>query len=293
MVGSSRQVDSETKLTGRVALYHACVSPHPPAGAQALLTAALVALGEPAGSASRVIDDLSARGALPETLDEALARDLALTSLWAEGRALAVFEREFVPALTRAIAKLRLDDATIDDVLQSLRTTLFLENRAIRGYRGQGDLRGFLRISAVRLALRGKQGNKQPGQASANDDALVDEVAPGDDPELGYLKSLYRPAFRRAILASIADLPERERTLLRQHVIDGLGIDQLALVYGVHRATCARWLTGARAAFFEGAKRRFLEEVPLRPAEQASLFHLVQSQLDFTLGSAFRGISAA
>ncbi len=269
------------------------MSPQPNADTHAKLGAALAALGEPAAQVPLVLADLASRGALPEALDEVLARDLVLTSLWAEGRALAVFEREFVPALTRAIAKLRLDDAAIDDVLQSLRTTLFLEARAIRGYRGQGDLRGFLRISAVRLALRGKDGRKQPGNASRADDALVDEIAPGDDPELGYLKSLYRPAFRRAILAAIADLPERERTLLRQHVIDGLGIDQLALVYGVHRATCARWLTGARASFFEGARRRFLEEVPLRPAEQASLFHLVQSQLDLTLGSAFRGISAA
>ena len=238
-----------------------------------------------------VLADLSARGALPETLDDRLARDLVLTSLWADGRALPVFERELVPALVCALRKLRLDDATIDDLLQTLRTALFLEARAIRTYRGQGDLRGFLRITAVRLALRGKQ-SKQ-GKPSLAEDALVDQIAPGDDPELGYLKALYRPAFRRAILASIGDLPEKDRTLLRQQVIDGLGIDQLALVYGVHRATCARWLTSARAMFFEGTRRRFLQEVPLRPSEQASLFHLVESQLDLTLSRAFRGVSAA
>ena len=259
---------------------------------RAQLATALVSLGEPRASLEPVLADLAARGALPETMDDLLARDLVLTSLWAEGRALPIFERELVPALSRALAKLRLDDASIDDVLQTLRTTLFLEARAIRSYRGQGDLRGFLRITAVRLALRGKRGRAND-QGSLAEDALVDQIAPGDDPELGYLKALYRPAFRRAILASIGDLPEKERTILRQHVIDGLGIDQLALVYGVHRATCARWLTGARALFFEGTRRRFLEEVPLRPAEQASLFHLVQSQLDLTLSRAFRGVSAA
>jgi RNA polymerase sigma-70 factor (ECF subfamily) len=265
------------------------VSSQPPATtARARLDAALVGVGE-AGSFDTVLDDLLARGALPEPLSEGLARDLALTSLWAQGRALPVFEGEFVPALRRALAKLRLDDATIDDVLQALRTSLFLEPRAIRTYRGQGDLRGFLRISAVRLALRDRQGNR----TRAAEDALADEIAPGDDPELGYLKALYRPAFRRAILASIADLPERERTLLRQHVIDGLGIDQLSLVYGVHRATCARWLNGARTTFFEGARHHFLQEVPLRPSEQASLFDLVGSQLDLTLGTAFRGRPAA
>lgn len=274
-------------------MYHGLVSTQLTATARALLNAALSALGEPASSLETVLGDLGERGALPETLDEDRARDLVLTSLWAQGLGLAVFEREFVPALVRALSKLRLSEASVDDALQSLRTTLFLEARAIRSYRGQGDLRGFLRITAVRLALRGKRSGDRAGDASAAEDALADQIAPGDDPELGYLKALYRPAFRRAILAAIADLPEKERTLLRQHVVDGLGIDQLALVYGVHRATCARWLNSARTTFFEGARRRFLEEVPLRPAEQASLFHLVQSQLDLTLGSAFRGVSAA
>jgi hypothetical protein len=39
----------------------------------------------------------------------------------------------------------------------------------------------------------------------------------------------------------------RARNLLRQHVLDGLTIDELARLYRAHRATCARWLADARS----------------------------------------------
>src|SRR5438128_2172894 len=72
-----------------------------------------------------------------------------------------------------------------------------------------------------------------------------------EDPELGRLKEHYAADFRLAVRGGIAALGRRERTLLRQHFIDGVSLDQLAVLHRVHRATIARWIAQARRTLLE------------------------------------------
>ena len=78
-------------------------------------------------------------------------------------------------------------------------------------------------------------------------------------------------------------LSDREKNLLRQSAIDGLSIDDLAALYRVHRATCARWLEAAREALFSDTRRRLIDEAGIAEAECDSIIRLVQSQLHVTL----------
>ena len=109
------------------------------------------------------------------------------------------------------------------------------------------------------------------------------KVAPDDDPELGYLKRLYRSEFKDAFQTAVAALPARDRLVLRQSVLDSLGIDALAKLHHVHRATCARWLETARAAILATTQKILIERLELSRDELQSVIRLISSKLDVSL----------
>src|SRR5439155_17675697 len=110
-------------------------------------------------------------------------------------------------------------------------------------YSGRADLRMWIRTTAVRLAidlLRRKRA------LPIDDDELAALPALADDPEVAHLKDRYRDELRTAIGEAIGALEARDRLLLKYHYVDGLAIDRIGALYGVHRATAARWLGAAR-----------------------------------------------
>jgi RNA polymerase sigma-70 factor (ECF subfamily) len=89
----------------------------------------------------------------------------------------------------------------------------------------------------------------------------------------------FEAAFRRTFEA----LAPRDRTLLRYQVIDRLGIDRIATIYGIHRATAARWVAHAREALVEGVRRTLQAQFHIGTEELDSLLRLVQSRLELSL----------
>src|SRR5439155_27001611 len=91
-------------------------------------------------------------------------------------------------------------------------------------------------------------------------DAELDRLVGADpDPETALLRARYASAANEALREAFASLDARERNLLRQHFVDRLSIDDLGPLYGVHRATVARWLERAREAL-EARTRKLLME---------------------------------
>ena len=76
--------------------------------------------------------------------------------------------------------------------------------------------------------------------------------------------------------------------MLRQHALDGLSIDQLAALHGVHRATAARQVHSARDAVLAGTRRELVRRLRLSPRELASMMRLIHSQLDLSLPRVLR-----
>jgi RNA polymerase sigma-70 factor (ECF subfamily) len=221
-------------------------------------------------------------------LPDLRAAELYLTAAAAAGDQAAVElidTRDFVDA-RNAVERMNLGQARADDALQTFRRKLFVSDGAdapkIVEYGGRGDLRGWLRVGAVREALKIVRSEKRE---VAMDDARLLDDAPGAarDPELEQMKALYQPAFKRCFAEALASLPAREKNLLRQQVLDGLSIDDLAALYKVHRATCARWLESARRQLFDETRRRLVEDVGIAENECDSIIRLVQSQLHLTL----------
>lgn len=63
----------------------------------------------------------------------------------------------------------------------------------------------------------------------------------------------------------------------------GLGIDRIAAIYGVHRATAARWVTAARANLTQAIHKILATELGVAQSGVDDLLPLVESQLELSL----------
>jgi len=148
----------------------------------------------------------------------------------------------------------------------------------ITAYRGRGALHAWVRVSAARIALDLSRGRREERELA---DAALD-AGPGLDPESAHLKASLRDELRRSIDVAAGRLSLRERNLLRQSLLDGLSIDELGALYGVHRATVARWLVSAREALARGTKGDLRTRLGLEGHDLDSVFRLVESQFDLS-----------
>ncbi len=74
---------------------------------------------------------------------------------------------------------------------------------------------------------------------------------------------------------------------MRQHYLDGLTLDELATLYGTHRATAARWLAAARQALLDGTRQALMSRLRMPRAECESVIRMARSELDMTMRSLF------
>jgi RNA polymerase sigma-70 factor (ECF subfamily) len=212
---------------------------------------------------------------------------LACACARGDAAALRAFESRYMPEVERALVRTRLSAADVAEVMQSLREQLLAGPLPrIASYTGRGDLPAWLRVTAVRAALKRIRGHKPEVEA---DDALLAARSVGDDPELLYMKELYRKAFREAFGAALEGLDARDRLLLRQHFVDRLGVDDLAPLYQVHRATVARWVQRARDHLLDETRHEFMRRARVSPRECESVLRLVRSRIDVTLGRLLAG----
>ena len=210
---------------------------------------------------------------------------VACACMRGETQALLALEARCFPEVEHALARMKLSAARVDDVKQGLRQHLFVGNGAdpphLAEYTGRGDLRAWIKVSAVRAAL--KVLRKEKREVLVEDEALMDLSAAGDDPEMQYVKQIFRSQFKTAFQRALDALTDREKNLLRQHVVDGLSIDEVGTLYQVHRATAARWITKARETLLGETRKHFMTHARISSAECDSIMRMVQSQLDMTI----------
>lgn len=214
--------------------------------------------------------------------------DLYLACACAAGdpAAIAAFEDHYLREVAIAAARMRAAPGVLDEARQVVRDLMFVQRPggappAITSYAGRGDLRGWVRVVAMREVLRLCDRDKR--EVATGDEALLDALSPAADPELDHLKARYRDEFAAAFHEAVAGLTPRERTLLRHQLIDGVGIEQLGAIYKVHRATAARWLVSAREALLDGTRKRLAAKLKLTHAEVDSVIRLIQSRIDVSI----------
>jgi RNA polymerase sigma-70 factor (ECF subfamily) len=153
----------------------------------------------------------------------------------------------------------------------------------IGAYSGRGPLAGWVRVSAVRVAVSLRRA-EHPAEAPRED--ALDPLVPAVDPELDALKLRYAAAFNAALRDAFAALPPRDRTLLKLHYVDGVSVERLAVSYNAHRVSASRWLSAARARVLEETSRLLRGREKISESEFDSLARLVQSRLEVSLRSA-------
>jgi len=176
-------------------------------------------------------------------------------------------------------------DDEIADLQQTLRARLLVgdgDGPAIASYTGSGQLRSWVLVAALREAVRTRQ--KKTREPAMEDEALIAIADRADAlPAADIGKERYREAFRAAFRAALAGLTPRDRNLLRMHLIDGLTIDQIGAIQGVHRATAARWIDRAREDIAHTVRRQLMKELGADPFEADDVLRWVQSRIELSL----------
>ena len=221
----------------------------------------------------------------PAQLSAIHAADLWLAAACASGGApaLAAFDEHYLAPLDGVLLRSGLAPDQIDEVKQELRRKLLVADGGeprIADYSGRADLRTWVRTAALRAGI---DLIRRRRDLPVEDEELVAVPAIDDDPELAHLKDRYRDELRAAVIEAIAALEARERLLLKYHYIDGFGIDKIAAIYSIHRATAARWLGAAREALAARTQRLLLARLGVTASDLRSIARLVESQLDVSI----------
>ena len=223
-----------------------------------------------------------------DAADPTHAADLYLASacVSVDPAALTAFDRRYLADVERISAASILPPTSSTRFARRYgSTSLRASGRALPRTSGRGSLASWLRVAALRIAsnLRRAAGTRYRLEERGSEPAALPT-----DPELALIRRRYAAPFERALAGSFASLDERDRNLLRLHLLDGLGIHELAPLFRVHRATAARWLQAARAHLKERVLDRLRTELRVNERELQSLVRVVESHLEISLRTFFR-----
>lgn len=229
---------------------------------------------------------LSARlppSASADDLAKLHAEDLFLACACARGdvAALSSLESRFLSSLPRTLHRIDPSPGFIDEVLQLVRRRLLLGEQGHRprilDYGGRGSLRGWLGVLAMRTALNLRETAwREQGLDSAIERDLL---ANAPSPEQALIKGQLRIHLKDAFCRTLGALRAEERNLLRLHLVEGLSIDRLAVMFQIHRSTAARRI--------ERLRERMIDQMRLDLARAAGIAH---SELDSALSLALSGL---
>ncbi|WP_228559458.1 MULTISPECIES: transcriptional regulator [Myxococcus] len=219
-------------------------------------------------------------------LERLHARDLALALACAQGTpgAADLFEAQVLRKLHGSLARLHSSPTFVDEVLQALRGNLLMPRPdsppRLLGYAGVGSLLHWVNISAVRLALRMRKAQGQEARVDA--EMLAADPAQGGL-ELGLVREEARSHVRAAFVQAVASLDDEDRELLRLHFVEHLSLARMGELYGVHKSTLSRRLSGVKALLETRTHEGLTERLSLSQEELDSMMRAVHGRLDVSL----------
>lgn len=223
-----------------------------------------------------------------ETVEQALEilriEELYLAFRCQLGDAVAIesFERRYAAAVATSVRRVDSAVHSPDDLRQLVRLRLFVgDNAAIHSYAGRGALAAWVGVVALRTTLNAVRGKSRVTSQGA------DELEPGldvlEDPELDYLREKYRADFRAAFDEAVGGLTARERTLLRQHLVQKLTVRELGRIYAVNSGTVSRWIVRAREGLAQRTCEALQTELEVSAAELESILEMIRSRVDLSI----------
>jgi RNA polymerase sigma-70 factor (ECF subfamily) len=236
-----------------------------------------------AAEVARVVSE-KLEGPEPPPLTVANVAEVYLAVACAHGneRAIAAFDRAYLDVVPHALAGMQLAKATVEDVRAGVRDKLLLAEGDARPrvieYAGRGRLRGLVQVTATRMAIDRLRLEQREEELPENR-----PLAAAGDIELSLIKAQYREAFVAGFTEAVGKLERRDRNLLRLHLLGGVTLEQLAQMYGVHRATVVRWLAAAREALFAATRAHVSARLRAPSDELDEMFDLVRSRVELSV----------
>lgn len=222
-----------------------------------------------------------------EALGAVQAADLYLAAACLAGdpAALGSFEERLVSRIPFYLRSMRLSTSTLEEVTQVVRERIFVGSPEggprLAEYAGRGSLEGWFRVVVFRTATNLRIGERRHRPAAR---PLEERILEADgDLELEYIRNRYRHEFEAAFAEALGTLTPRERSVLRFYLVDGLTLEQIGAVRGVHASTVSRWLAVARRRVRDEATRLIRERLGSSDSEIESLLGLLRSHLDVSI----------
>jgi len=195
--------------------------------------------------------------------------------------ACAAFQQKYLATIRNSIARIFPDRPWIDEVASRFLGQLLVgkEPRLTR-YSGRGDLAAWLKVVATRAAIDAKR--THPDQDEEPLSSSV-EAAMSLSPESLIFCRTHTAAILDALGRAISSLDPKHRNLLRLNYADGLNIDDIGALYGVHRATVARWLQQARTSIETSVLEDLRAQQGIGPNDIGSLIRGARPYLEDSL----------
>jgi RNA polymerase sigma-70 factor, ECF subfamily len=210
---------------------------------------------------------------------------LACACALGDRQALAVFEKQLLPAVDGKLRGMGVGEEQLDEIRQGLRVRLLSDGQPrIASYAARGPLVAWLRIAATRLALNIVDGARLESARMAADGVALDRlITAAADPELEVVRGRFQAQFQRALDDSLAALYPRAKEVLRLHYLDGQNLEAIAAAYGVHRATVARWLVAIRSTVLANLRDRLRTTLHPTSSDFRSLAAALEDQLTISV----------
>lgn len=217
--------------------------------------------------------------------DAALAKhaeDLFLSGACLAGdrRALKYFDEVYIARVGIYVGRIGRSSDFHQEVAQLLREKLLTTAAPKLGaYAGKGPLSEWIRAAALRTALN----HARPEKRTVLSDRLTDLPIAIGDVDVEALRPRHVADLQHATEAAFQRLTPHERTLLRLHFLDQVGIDRLGMIYGVHRATVARWLVQLRRNLMDHIASGLAHDLGWRPGTVQSMYRLYEREIHLSL----------
>ncbi|MFC1609670.1 sigma-70 family RNA polymerase sigma factor [Myxococcota bacterium] len=214
------------------------------------------------------------------------AADLYLAAACLAGDQHAISEFDRVLGTVAPRLRANVGDPRPDEARQTVRIKLLVGTSGkpprLATYAGRGPLAGWLHVVMARqlLDMQRAKPKELPSETVA---ALAEENAVSVDPEVAYLRKRYRDDFKRAFAEALDQLPDRERGVLRLHVVGRMSIDRIAACCGIGRSTAARWLANIRDQILETTRLSLARRLTIPQADAKSIIRALRSDFDVSV----------
>jgi RNA polymerase sigma-70 factor (ECF subfamily) len=209
---------------------------------------------------------------------------LACSCALGDPAAAAIFDRIYLTLVRPLNGAVPPTEDDLTELRQQLRIKLLVGASAKIGqYRGQGTLLAWVQACATRTALNLRRGHFYRARSEAT--PLESLASQEPDPELVIASRQSRNALSAALHRCLSALSAKEKTLLQMFFVEAISMEQIGIIFGVHRATIARWIAVTRSRILDGVCQSVSEQLQASRSEVLGLMGLARSEIDLSVGS--------